>query len=168
MCVCIYIWNEVTELCPILADAMDCSPPWDFPGKNTGVGCCFLLQGIFPTQGWNPGHQQCRQTPYNLSHQRSHMYIYLCIRMCSVTQLCLILCDSMDCSPPVSSVHGILQARILEWLAMPSSRVSSEPRDQYHISSLQHWQADSLPLSRLGRHRQADIASLLQNCCCCC
>ena len=42
-----------------------------------------------------------------------------------VAQLCLTLCDTMDCSPPGSSVHGILQARILEWVAMPSSRGSS-------------------------------------------
>ena len=40
-------------------------------------------------------------------------------------QSCLTLCDSMDCSLPGSSVHGILQARILEWVAMPSSRESS-------------------------------------------
>ena len=45
--------------------------PWDFPGKNTGVGCHFLLQGIFPTQGWNPGLSHCRQTFYPLSHQGS-------------------------------------------------------------------------------------------------
>ena len=41
----------------------------------------------------------------------------------------------MDCSPPGSSVHGILQARILEWVAMLSSKGSSQPRDQTHISS---------------------------------
>ena len=40
-------------------------------------------------------------------------------------QSCPTLCDPMDCSPPGSSVHGILQARILEWVAMPSSRGSS-------------------------------------------
>ena len=40
--------------------------------------------------------------------------------MCLVTQLCLTLCDPMDCSPPGSSVHGILQAKILEWFAIPS------------------------------------------------
>ena len=44
-------------------------------------------------------------------------------------QSCLILSDPMDCSLPGSSVHGILQARILEWVAMPSSRGSSQPRD---------------------------------------
>ena len=45
--------------------------PWDFPGKNTGVGCHFLLQGIFPTQGLNPGLPHCRQMLYPLSHQGS-------------------------------------------------------------------------------------------------
>ena len=45
--------------------------PWDFQGKNTGVGCHFFLQGIFPTQGLNPGLSNCRQTLYHLSHQGS-------------------------------------------------------------------------------------------------
>ena len=49
-------------------------------------------------------------------------------------QLCPTLCDPVDCSPPGSSVHGILQARRLEWVAMPSSRGSSRPRDQTHVS----------------------------------
>ena len=65
--------------------------PWDSPGKNTGVGCHFLLQ---------------------------------CIKVKSeteVAQLCPTLCDSMDCSPPGSSVHGIFQARVLEWGAIAFS-----------------------------------------------
>ena len=45
--------------------------PWDSPGKNTGVGCHFLLQGIFPTQGLNPGLLYCRQILYQLSYQGS-------------------------------------------------------------------------------------------------
>ena len=45
-------------------------------------------------------------------------------------------CDSMDCSPPGSSVHGISQARILEWVAISFSRASSQPRDQTHISCI--------------------------------
>ena len=49
-------------------------------------------------------------------------------------QLCLTLYDPMDYSPPGSSVHGILQARILEWVAMPSSRESSWPRDRNCVS----------------------------------
>ena len=48
-------------------------------------------------------------------------------------KLCLTLCNPVGCSPPGSSVHGILQARILEWVAMASSRGSSQPRDQTHI-----------------------------------
>ena len=46
------------------------------------------------------------------------------------------LCDPMDCSPPGSSVHGILQARILEWVAMPSSRGSSQSTDQTQVSCI--------------------------------
>ena len=46
-----------------------------------------------------------------------------------VAQLCLTLCDPMDCSPPGSSVHGILQARILEWVVISFSRGSSQPRN---------------------------------------
>ena len=45
--------------------------PWDSPGKNTGVGCHFLLQGLFPTQVSNPSLPHCRQTLYCLSHQGS-------------------------------------------------------------------------------------------------
>ena len=51
-------------------------------------------------------------------------------------QSCPTISNPMDCSPPGSSVHGILQARILKWVVMPSSRGSSQPRD-----SLLHWQA---------------------------
>ena len=56
---------------------------------------------------------------------------------CLVTQSCLILCNPMDCSPPGSSVHGILQARILQWVVMSSSRGCSQPRDWtqvFHIA----------------------------------
>ena len=45
--------------------------PWDFPGKSTGVGCHFLLQGIFPTQESNLSLPRCRQMLYHLSHQGS-------------------------------------------------------------------------------------------------
>ena len=53
-----------------------------------------------------------------------------------VTQLCPTLCDLMDYSPPDSSVHGILQARILEWVAIFFSRTSSWPRDQTQVSCI--------------------------------
>ena len=66
-------------------------------------------------------------------------------------QLCLTLCDPMDCSLPGSSVCGIRQARILELVAIPFFRGSSRPRDRTHISSLLHWQTDSLPLLPPGK-----------------
>ena len=80
--------------------------PWDSPGKNTGVGCHFLLQ---------------------------------CMKMKSeseVAQLCPTLRDPMDCSLPGPSVHGIFQARVLEWGAIAFSR--------RHYSSLQisEWNRD--------------------------
>ena len=62
------------------------------------------------------------------------------------------LCSPMDCSPPGSSVHGIFQAIIWEWVFMPSSRGFSQPRDQTHISYVYlHWQAGSLPLAPPGK-----------------
>ena len=57
------------------------------------------------------------------------------------------LCNPMDCSPPGSSVHGILQERTLEWVATPSSRGPSPPR----VSCLLHWQAGFLPLAPPGK-----------------
>ena len=65
---------------------------------------------------------------YQLSNWRGW-----CAVLCSVTQLCQTLCDPRDCSPPGSSVRGTLQARILECVAMPSSRGSSQPRDQTQV-----------------------------------
>ena len=67
----------------------------------------------------------------------------ICV-MCLVDQSCLTLCNPMDCSPPGSSVHGILQARILEWVAIPFSRGSSWHRGQTCVSYvgrqiLYHW-----------------------------
>ena len=65
--------------------------PWDSPGRNTGVGCHFLLQ--------------CMKVK----------------RESEVAQSCLTLSDPMDCSPPGPSVHGIFQARVLEWGAIAFS-----------------------------------------------
>ena len=67
--------------------------PWDSPVKNTGVGCHFLLQGIFQTQGWSLGLLCCGQTIYHLSHQGSP---YTIDGKVKVAQLCLTLCDPMD------------------------------------------------------------------------
>ena len=82
---------------------MDCSPPGssvqgDSPGKNTGVGCHALFQGIFPTPVLNPGLMHCRWVLYHLSHQGS--------------------------------------PRILEWVAYPFCRGSSQPRDWTWVSNI--------------------------------
>ena len=92
----------------ILCDPTDGRLPcsWDSPGKNTGVGCHFLLQ--------------CMKVK-NESE---------------VIQSCPTLSDPMDCSPPGSSVHGIFQARVLEWGAIPFSRGSSWSRFQVQVSHI--------------------------------
>ena len=63
-----------SESCSVLSDSLPphglCSP-WNSPGQNTGVGSLSLLQGIFPTQGLNPGLPHCRQILYQLSHKGS-------------------------------------------------------------------------------------------------
>ena len=63
---------------------------------------------------------------------RTFMNVYVC----EVTQSCPTLCDPVDCSPPGSSVHGILQARILEWVAISFSRGSSQLRDRTQVSHI--------------------------------
>ena len=61
--------------------------------------------------------------------QPGGLFCHVVCCCCSVAQSCLTLCDSMDSISPGSSVPGILQARILEWVAIPFSRASSQPRD---------------------------------------
>ena len=70
------------------------------------------------------------------------------LRKSEVAQSCPTLCDPMDCSPPGSSVHGILQARILEWVAISFSRGSSRPRDRTQVPALQ---ADALTSEPPGK-----------------
>ena len=121
--------------CPALCNLMDCSPlgssvHGDSPGKNTGVGCYALLQGIFPTQGSNLCllhllHRQAEPTWKPKGHGESE-----------VVQLCPTLCDPMDCSLSGSSVHGIFQARVLEWIAISFSRGSSRPRNRTRVSCI--------------------------------
>ena len=67
--------------------------PWDSPGKNTGVGCHFLI----------------------------HQFYAIAAAAAKPLQSCPTLCDPMDYSPPGSSVHGIFQARVLEWGAIAFS-----------------------------------------------
>ena len=90
---CIAAAAKSLQSCPTLCDPIDSrlSHPWDSPGKNTGVGCHFLLQ--------------CMKVK----------------RQSEVSQSCLTLTDPMDCSLPGSSTHGIFQARVLEWGAIAFS-----------------------------------------------
>ena len=71
-----FVFMLVAQSCLTLCYPMDCSPPGSsvhgiFPSKDPGVGCHFLLQGIFPTQGWNLGLLHCRKILYHLSYQGS-------------------------------------------------------------------------------------------------
>ena len=77
ICVCVVLCL-VVQSCPTLGDPMVYSPPGssvhgDSPGKSPGVGCHALLQGIFPTQGVNPGLPQCRQILYRLTTKEAHI-----------------------------------------------------------------------------------------------
>ena len=124
--------------------------PWNSPGQNTGVGSIALLQGNFPTFGLNPGLPHCRQILYQLSYQGSPVHIVRpeilplssippFLSHCTyseVAQSCLTLCNPVDCSLPCSSVHGIFQARVLEWVAISFSRGSSQTRDQTWVSCI--------------------------------
>ena len=145
-----------------LCDPMDCSLPGSsvhgiFQARVLELGrgdCYFLLQEIFPTQGSNPSLPPCRQTLYRLSHQGSLVdYRYSVVQqmpraysscltetvsewVSEVAQSCPTLCDPMNCSLPGSSLHGILQARVLEWVAISFSRGSSRPRDRIPVSCI--------------------------------
>ena len=159
------------QSCLTLCDPMDCTAPatpprllcpWDSPGKNTGVGCHALLQGIFLSQA-SPALARAFFTtsttweaPVHVGVCINHLlrpsgkclkcsaqnYLKACQVLCCcclVAKLYLTVCDLMDCSPPGSSVQGILQARVLEWVAIPSSRGSSWPRDQTWVSCIAGW-----------------------------
>ena len=156
----------VIQSCLTLCNPMDWSPQGSsvhgiFLGKNTGMGCRFLLQGIFPTQGSNSGLLHCRWILYRLRHQGSP-FVYpttnlgfnclfnkidlVCFLVCfgllgnltqayseptwaTILYLFIIWWSSFQLFvTPCNVVHGILQARILEWVAFPFSRGSSKPR----------------------------------------
>ena len=102
-----------------------------FPRQESRVGCCFLLQGIFPTQGSNPHHQHWQADSLPLSHQGSPVCTYSSMQFYHILDLsaaaakslqsCPTLCDPIDSSLLGTSVPGILQARTLEWVAMSFS-----------------------------------------------
>ena len=115
--------------CSVMSDflhPMDWGPPGSsvhgiFQARNTGVGCHFLLQGIFLIQGSNSS-LLCLlhwQLDFFISWATRETKIHVWKVKVSVPRSCPTLWDSMDCHPPGSSVRGILQTRILEWVAIP-------------------------------------------------
>ena len=112
------------------------------PGKNTGRSSHFLLQGIFMNQGSNQGLLYCWWVLYHVSHLENPQYgldlfdMFFLVKEDHTFLLSHFsrVLDPTDCSLPGSSVHEILQARTLDWVAMPSYRESSPPRDQIHAS----------------------------------
>ena len=116
---------------PLWADSF----PSELPGKpkNTGVGSLTLLQGNFLTQEQNQGLLHCRQI---LNHWATREALYVRESESEVAQPGLTLCDPMVCSSPGSSIHGIFQGRILEWIATSFSRGSSRPRNWTRISHI--------------------------------
>ena len=128
MCVCVRERESLScvrlFVTPWTVAHQDCVH-WDSPGKNTEVVHHVLLQGIFPTHGLNPGLLHF-QVDYLLSEPPGKPFIFLVTLKVSVAQSCPTVCDPMDCSLPGSSVHGIFQARILEWVAISFSGGSSQ------------------------------------------
>ena len=128
VCVCVYVctfssvWLFVTPL--TVALWLIC--PWNFPGKNTGVGFRFLLQGIFPTQGSNLGlfcllYRQAGSLLL-VPPWKPHAAAAAAAAAAKSLQSCPTLCDPIDSSPPGSADPGILQTRTLEWVAVSFSK----------------------------------------------
>ena len=136
--ICCYC--SVAELCLTLCNPMNCVACQ----APLSMGFCRILEwiaislsrGSSQTRDWT--HISCIGRQF-LYHRALREVIYMCVCACvKFLQSCPTLCDHMACSPPGSSVNGILQARILEWIAMPSFRWSSWPRDQTHIFYVSH------------------------------
>ena len=164
---------------------LGCSPQGSsvhgiFP-KRILDGVAMPPPGDLHTQGSNKKLLHWRQILYHLIHQGSsstsisisiyiihthtHTHNIACEKgLCCAKslQLCPTLCDSMDYIPPCSSVHRILQARIMEWVAMPFSKeISPTLGLNLHLLCLLHWQACSLPLAppfcKIFRYYQSKI-----------
>ena len=95
--------------------------PWNFPGKNTGLGSRSFLQRISPTQGLNSGFLCCRQILLPSEPPGKPCCLPGAAAAAKSLQLCPTLCDPIDSSPPDSAIPGILQARTLEWVAISLS-----------------------------------------------
>ena len=126
----------VSESCSVVSDSLwphGLYSLWNSPGQNTGVGSCSLLQEIFSIQESNQGFLHCRQILYHLSHQgmskKSNSDNNL-----KWSESHSAVSDSLP--PDGLYSHGILQARILEWIATPFSKGSSQPKDGTQVSHI--------------------------------
>ena len=137
------LWSRFSELSEMLSSRLGYSP-YFAPNKILlkTLTLCFSFQSTLAYEAWlyDTALLLC-QTPLQetcLGHQGSStqsVCVCVCVCVCAwVVQSCPTLCDLMNYSPPGFSVHGILQARILEWIATPFSRGSSRPRDRTLVS----------------------------------
>ena len=134
---------KLLQSCPIMLDPMDCS----LPGSSAhGLLQARVLEWVVmpfsrgssqPRDRTHVSYISCigRRVLYHEQHLGSpEMKAAAAAAAAKSLQSCLTLCDPMDCSPSGSSVHEILQTGILEWIAMPSFRGTSQPRDRTHVS----------------------------------
>ena len=143
--------SEVAQPCSTLCNSMGCRPPgssgnspWSFSGKSAGVGCHFLLQRIFPTQGLNQGLLHCRQMLYHLSHRGS---LFLCEIACK--QLPLAVLSSVP-SPKLKERAISISVRPGPGCWVPAVQSNqSIGRRSFHSCSEHFFPAQRLPLSHL-------------------
>ena len=131
-----------SESCSIMSESLrphGPHSPWNSLDQNTGVCSRWILYQL--SYEGSPVNQKEENNYRILTHICGTGRLGLtriplmCVHACVlVAQPCPTLCDPMDCSPSGSSVHGILQARTLEWVAIPFSRGSSRPRDRSQVS----------------------------------
>ena len=95
MLCCAWLLSHVRLCNPMAYSPPGSSVHGESPGKNTGVGCHALLQGILPTQGSNPGLPHCRPILYHLCHQgRELLYVCVCTRVCVCMHACVCVYKS--------------------------------------------------------------------------
>ena len=144
MCVCVCVW--VCVFACALSSSNSFQPHglqparllclWNFPGRSTGVKSCYLLHGSSWLKYWT-----------QVSFIAGRFFTVWVTRetheiKVSVIHLFSTLCNPIDCFPPGFSNHSILQAGILEWVAVPFSRGSSQPRNWAlfsYVSCIGRW-----------------------------
>ena len=110
--------------------------PVPFPDDTSELGGFLSSLMILPCFQQHPGTPPPALAMLTNSSFQLHCHHFLYEYCALVTQSCLTLCDSVNYSPPGSSVQGISQARILEWVAIPFSRAFPQPRDRSQVSCI--------------------------------